>query len=145
MSLATIAARHASGLLRLTGILLVVLGVVHLVATPFFMGWASAELRPENAALVAAGMRLNHLLVGVLLFPLGLSTFWSARSLNEAWAFRQSLVNAIATLSMPVLLVMTMPRESLRAVPFLVAIVVLFLACTAQLLALVGFRASRRR
>lgn len=145
MGLVTIAARRASGLLRLTGILLVVLGVVHLAATPFYIGWASAQLRPENAALVAAGMRLNHVLVGVLLLPLGLSTYWAARSLNEAWALRQSLVNAIATLCMPILLVATMPPESLRAIPFLVAIVVLFLACAAQLLALLGLRAARRR
>src|SRR5262249_3269851 len=83
-------ARYSPRLLRVTGALLVMLGGIHLVATPSYMGWASTQIRPENAVLVAAGMRLNHILVGVLLLPLGLSTWWAARSLDEAWAFRQS-------------------------------------------------------
>ncbi len=145
MTLSTIAARYSRALLGVTGLLLVVLGGVHLAATPFYMAWSSAQLRPEQAALVAAGMRLNHVLVGVLLLPLGLSTYWASRSLEEAWAFRQSVVTAITTLSLPALLVATMPIQSLQAVPFLVAIVVLLLACMAQVLALLGLRASRPR
>src|SRR5262245_1980595 len=145
MAFPSIAARHSPRLLRVTGALLVVLGGVHLVATPFYMGWASTQIRPENAALVAAGMRLNHILVGVLLLPLGLSTCWAARSFDEAWAFRQSVLNAVTTLCMPVLVVATMPPESLWAVPFLVAVIVLFLACTAQMIAVLGLGAARRR
>ncbi len=145
MTLSAIAARYSRALLGMTGLLLVVLGGVHLAAMPFYMEWSSAQLRPEQAALVGGGMRLNHVLVGILLVPLGLSTYWASRSLEELWSFRQSVVTAITTLSLPALLMATMPVQALRAVPFLVAIVVLFLACTAQVLALLGLRASRRR
>src|SRR5262245_51859330 len=135
MAFTEIPARYSPLLLQVTGALLLVLGGVHLVATPFYMGWATTQIRPENAALVAAGMRLDHILVGVLLLPLGLSTCWAARSLDEAWAFRQSVVNAVTTLCLPILLVTTMPPEALRAVLFLVAVIVLFMACAATMFA----------
>ena len=138
-------ARWAAGLTRVTGVLLVLLGVIHLIATPFFIGWSSRALHPAEAPLVIAGMRLNHILVGILLIPLGISTCWAAAALQEKWGFRLAVINAGTVLCLPILLVMTMPVQSLDAPLFRLAILVLLLACSAEIVALGGVWALRRR
>jgi hypothetical protein len=145
MDLVSRLARWAPGMTRATGILLVLLGVVHLVATPFFMEWSSAALRPGQAAQVIAGMRLNHILVGILLLPLGISTYWTAAALRESWALRLAVLNALTLLCLPILLLTTMPLRALNAPLFRLAILVLTLACVAEMLALVGAWAQRRK
>ncbi|MGA8273044.1 MAG: hypothetical protein WB919_15890 [Candidatus Sulfotelmatobacter sp.] len=138
-------ARWAPRLIEATGILLIMLGVVHLIATPFLIGWSSRQLLPDHAPLVIAAMRLNHILAGILLIPLGLSTFWAGRSLGELWALRLAAVNAATLLCLPVLLVTIMPMESLDAPLFRLAIFVVFAACLAQVGALVGVWKSRQK
>lgn len=138
-------ARCAAGLTRATGVLLILLGVIHLIATPFFIGWSSRALRPSEAPLVMAGMRLNHMLVGILLIPLGISTYWAAAALQEKWGFRLAVINAGTVLCLPILLVKIMPLQSLNAPLFRLAILVLLLACSAEILALGGVWALRRR
>jgi signal transduction histidine kinase len=130
---------------RATGILLLLLGVLHLVATPFFIEWSSTALRPGQAALVIAGMRLNHILVGILLLPLGISTYWTAAALRESWALRLAVLNALTLLCLPILLLTTMPLRALNAPLFRLAILVLTLACVAEMLALVGAWSQRRK
>ncbi|MGA2413188.1 MAG: hypothetical protein ABSF59_02005 [Candidatus Sulfotelmatobacter sp.] len=144
MDLVSRLARWVPAMTRTTGVLLVGLGVVHLVATPFFMEWSSAALRPGQAALVIAGMRLNHMLVGILLIPLGISTYWTAGALRERWAFRLAVLNALSLLCFPILLLTTTPLRALNAPLFRLAILVLTLACVAEILALMGAWARRR-
>jgi hypothetical protein len=60
MSIASKLARWAPRLTQGTGILLVLLGIIHLIATPFLIDWSSQQLRSDHAALVIAAMRLNH-------------------------------------------------------------------------------------
>jgi len=131
-------------LTRATGALLVLLGAVHLVATPFYIGWASRMVSPDSAQLMVAAMRLNHILTGILLIPLGISTFWAGNALHQPWAFRLATINAVTTLSLPVLLVLTVPAESLDAPLFRLAILVLTLACLTQVAALGAFWMLRR-
>jgi|HubBroStandDraft_6_1064221.scaffolds.fasta_scaffold00225_17 hypothetical protein len=145
MSVVSKVAGWAPRLTQATGILLILLGVIHLIATPFLIGWSSRQLRSEHASLVIAAMRLNHILVGILLIPLGLSTFWSGKALEQSWALRLATVNAIVLLCLPVLLVTTMPVESLDAPLFRLAILVVIAACLVQALAVVGVWKSRRR
>ena len=57
MSIASKLARWAPRLTQGTGILL---GIIHLIATPFLIDWSSQQLRSDHAALVIAAMRLNH-------------------------------------------------------------------------------------
>lgn len=136
-------AGDAPKLTQATGILVILLGVIHLVATPFLIGWSSRQIHSEHAALVIAAMRLNHILTGVLLIPLGLSTFWAGRCLEQPWALRLALLNAITLLCLPLFLVITMPVEALNAPLFSAAVALLIAACLLQLLALVGFTKSR--
>ena len=138
-------AHWAPRLTQATGILLILLGVIHLIAEPFLIGWSSRQLRSDHAVLVIAAMRLNHILVGILLIPLGLSTFWAGRALEQSWALRLATMNAITLLCLPILLVTTMPLESLDAGLFRLAILVVIGACLAQILALVGVWRSRAR
>lgn len=138
-------ARWAPRLTQATGILLVVLGIIHLVATPFLIGWSSRQLHPDHASLAIAAMRLNHVLVGILLLPLGVSTFWSGKALGESWGLRLAGLNTAALLCLPILLVTTMPLESLDAPLFRLAILVVISACLIQILALAGVWKFRQR
>ncbi len=131
-------ARWAPRLTQATGILLILLGIIHLIATPFLIGWSSRQLRSDHASLVIAAMRLNHILVGILLLPLGVSTFWAGRALGQSWALRQAGLNAVTLLCLPVLLVATMPLESLDAPLFRLAILMVIAACLIQTMALAG-------
>ncbi len=138
-------ARWAPRLTQATGVLLILLGIIHLVATPFLIGWLSRQLHSDDPSLAIAAMRLNHILVGILLLPLGMSTFWSGRALGQSWALRLATLNALTLLCLPVLLVTTMPLESLDAPLFRLAILVVIAACLVQCLALVGVWKSRRK
>jgi uncharacterized membrane protein len=138
-------ARWAPRLTQATGILLVLLGIIHLIATPFLIGWLSRQLHSDHASLAIAAMRLNHILVGILLLLLGVSTFWSGKALGESWGLRLAGLNAITLLCLPVLLVTIMPLESLDAPLFRLAILVVISACLVQLLAVVGVWKFRQR
>ena len=144
MALVASVARASPWLTRTTGVLLSLLGVIHLVATPFYIGW-SARTLANPAPLVIAGMKLNHILTGILLLPLGLSTFWAGKALHETWAIRLAATNAVVTLLLPVFLVLTMPTDSLDAPLFRLAILVLTLACLTQIGALGGVMVMRHR
>jgi hypothetical protein len=65
--------------------------------------------------LLIAAMRLNHILAGILLLPLGVSTFWSGAALEQSWGLRLAGINALTLLYLPALLVTIMPLESLDA------------------------------
>jgi hypothetical protein len=145
MSMVSKLAAWAPRLTQTTGMLLALLGIIHLIATPFLVGWAGRQVHSDQATLVIAALRMNHVLAGILLVPLGLSTYWAGKSLGQAWALRMAGMNAAVLLCLPVLLVVIMPRESLDAPLFLLAICVLIAACLVQVLALVGVWRLRSR
>lgn len=145
MSMASKLARWAPRLTQATGLLLILLGIIHLIATPFLVGWLSRQLRSDQVSLAVAAIRLNHILVGILLLPLGVSTFWSGKALGQSWGLRLAAVNALTLLCLPILLVTTMPLESLDAPLFRLAILVVIFACLIQILVLVGVWKSRQK
>jgi hypothetical protein len=138
-------ARWAPRLTQATGILLILLGIIHLIATPFLIGWLSQQVHSDHPTLAIAAMRLNHILVGILLLPLGVSTFWSGKALEQSWGLRLAGLNALTLLCLPVLLVTTMPLESLDAPLFRLAIFVVIAACLVQFLAVVGVWKCRQK
>jgi hypothetical protein len=95
--------------LRASGIVLILLGGVHLLATPEIPHLLDGL--PAKARAFAIGPTLlNHVLVGVLLMPLGVST-WSAaskRNIAEPWAKLTLTVNSLAVLALPISLMMFM-------------------------------------
>src|SRR3984893_11301656 len=75
-------------LLRGAGILLVTLGIIHLLATPHIATLVRDSASPASARWLTPPMLLNHILVGVLLIPLGyLTTYAAPYAVNGAsWA-----------------------------------------------------------
>ena len=104
----------------------------------FFNRLVKSAVAVYHVSLAIGAMKLNHILVGLLLLPLGVSTFWSGQSLEQSWGLRLAGLNAITLLCLPVLLVAIMPVESLDAPLFRLAILVVIAACVVQILALVG-------
>jgi len=66
-------ARMAERFLRVVGVLLVLLGVVHLTATPQIPRLLNGSPRRVYEQAVGPSL-LNHVLVGILLFPPGFTT-----------------------------------------------------------------------
>ena len=93
-------------LLRGAGILLVTLGIVHLVATPHIATLVRSSAVPSSAQWLTPPMLLNHILVGVLLIPLGfLTTYAAPHAANGAsWAQVVVRTTALSVAALPVAL-----------------------------------------
>ncbi len=110
-------------ILEACGILLGLLGVLHLAATRVLLNFYRTIAGEAAYAILAGPTALNHILVGVLLLPLGYMTWLAGRCLPAWWAKRLSLVSSSTVASFPVLLALLMrnPRY-LHAPPFMVAV-----------------------
>jgi hypothetical protein len=116
----------AAVFLRTVGLLLVVLGVVHTIATPHIrdlLGDSSSEVYQRAAGPTL----LNHVLMGILLLPLGYTTWLAAaaQNRNAAWARRVLLVNGIVLLTLPICLAIFMRRPEYYAAPLFLTGVIL--------------------
>jgi hypothetical protein len=82
--------------LRTVGWLLIVLGIVHLVATPHIPGLLRGSPRAVYQQAVGPTL-LNHVLVGILLFPFGFTTWLAVAEAKagKVWAGRVLIVNTI--------------------------------------------------
>jgi len=110
--------RIAGLFLRIVGGLLIVLGVVHIAATPHIP--ALLEGSPHGVYERAVGPTvLNHVLAGILLLPLGYTTWLAAgaSNLGKEWARRVLLVNTLVVLTMPALIILLMRRPEYYASP----------------------------
>jgi hypothetical protein len=100
-------------LLRGGGASLIVLGLVHLLATPHI----ATLIRRSTAAAVAEWltppMLLNHVLVGALLIPLGYLTLYAApHSVHRAsWAQMIVRTVSISAASLPIALFSLMGKQ----------------------------------
>jgi hypothetical protein len=113
--------KMAEGFLRGVGILLLILGVVHLVATPHISGLLNGSpLRVYQGAV--GPMLLNHVLVGILLLPLGYTTWLAsaARNRGQVWARRVLTVNTMVVLTLPVSVAVFMRQPEYYTAPFFV-------------------------
>ena len=110
--------------LRCVGALLIILGILHLAATPHIPLLLRGS--PPTVYDRAVGPTLlNHVLAGILLLPLGYTT-WLAVSLREkdkASATRILIVNAIVTLTLPLSIAVFMRRPEYYTSPlFLIGV-----------------------
>jgi hypothetical protein len=94
------------GLLRGAGLLLITLGIVHLVATPHITTLIQQSASAESVSRLTPPMLLNHVLVGVLLLPLGFLTLYAApHAVNGAtWARVVVRTTALAVATLPLAL-----------------------------------------
>ncbi len=124
-------------ILRLSGILLVVLGALHLAVTPLIVQFIRKGAAPDAVAWLTPPMLLNHVVLGILLLPLGNLTFYSARpaSAGVAWALTVSRKVALAVFTLPPTLLALVGFRYFAAIPFLFAVVIVCVASVSLLLA----------
>ena len=116
--------KMAVAFLRAVGALLIILGAVHLIATPHIPLLLRGSPRAVYQQAVGPTL-LNHVLVGILLVPLGYVTWLAAPAMEtgEAWARRILVVNAFVVFALPVSVVVFMRRpEYYRAPLFLTGV-----------------------
>lgn len=113
----------AARILKIDGILLLVVAAIHLAATPLVLNFIASQSTPDTYAQIKPPFLLSFVMGGILLIPLGLSTFFCATSIRrgEAWARTICGFNAVTVLMLPLALVLTIPAPYFRALPFLIA------------------------
>jgi hypothetical protein len=110
-------------LLRGAGILLLALGIVHLVATPHIATLLRRSASPAAAGWLIPPMLLNHILVGVLLLPLGYLTVYAApyAASGVSWAQVVVRTTALAVATLPIALITLMGTRYYFDAPLFVA------------------------
>src|SRR6266851_7274780 len=111
-------------LISVTGGLLLIVAALHLLVTPVLKSAIlDRVLTPQELRIVSPPFLLNHIVVGILLIPLGFITLYTASGIRagERWAWVINLAIGLTILSLPVVLVLVMRAEYFRAVPFLIA------------------------
>jgi hypothetical protein len=139
----------AARVLRAIGMLLFALGLVHLLATPHIPSLLSGS--PAAVYVRAVGpMLLNHVLVGILLLPLGYTTWVAAsvRQRGEGWATRVLVANTLVVLTMPLSIVIFMRNPEYYAAPLFLTgvglVAIISLVMVAAILVLLRGRSSSR-
>jgi hypothetical protein len=134
-------ARACRLVLRASGIILVLLGLAHLAATPHIPDLIRGLRGTRDYPWALGPTLLNHVLVGVLLLPLGLSTWLAAgaSTITQRWARAILVGNTLAVLALPAALVIFMRAKVYYSAPLFVAGVSLTaLAAVLMAMALAG-------
>ena len=134
-----------SRILLVDGVLLVILGFLHLLATPLINKWLARELTKEVLTAVSPPFLLNHLVVGVLLIPFGVSTLYSAAGVRagQLWARGIAMTNSLAVLVMPLLVVILLGKEYFSSAPFLAAAILITCIGVSMFLPLLWLQAGK--
>src|SRR5260370_16341826 len=121
-------------LARGRGLLLLLLGIVHLVATPHIAVLMRQSVSQGAAENLVPPMLLNHILVGVLLLPLGFVTFYAA-PYSDRWARVIVQTTALTVATLPVTLLALMGLRYFDAPLFVVGFLLVVAASVTLLLA----------
>ena len=110
--------------------MLVALGLLHLAVTPLILHFIEQKDPPLAADWLTPPMLLNHVVVGVLLLPLGSLTFYAAPSavLGNRWALVVIRTSALTVAMLPVILFLIMGNRYLSAPPFVGATITVCVA-----------------
>jgi hypothetical protein len=130
-------------LLRGSGVLLILLGIVHLAATPHIATLIRHSASTAAADRLTPPMLLNHILVGLLLFPLGYLTVYAAPYSAAGLAWAQVIVRttALTVATLPVTLLVLMGVRYFDAPLFVLGTVLV--AAAAATLIVAAFSRSR--
>ena len=121
-------------LLRGSGLLLLLLGIVHLVATPHIATLIRHSTSQGAADTLIPPMLLNHVLVGLLLLPLGFLTFYAAPH-SAPWAQMIVRTTALTIATLPLTLLCLMGVRYFDAPLFVVGFLLVVAASVTLLLA----------
>jgi hypothetical protein len=131
--------------LRIAGTLVFVAGILHLVMTGHLMHWFGPMTIGPQADVARAAMLLNHLVVGVLLLPLGIGLAAIAQPLErrEFWAIAIGIADSIALLALPLVLKVATSGPMLEAPAFVTAALMLTVASVAVTVAVLFLSLTR--
>jgi uncharacterized membrane protein len=115
-------------------LLLLLLGIVHLVATPHIAALIRHSVSQGAADNLIPPMLLNHILVGLLLLPLGLLTFYAA-PYSAPWAQLIVRTTALTVATLPLTLLALMGVRYFDAPLFVVGFLLVVAASVTLLLA----------
>jgi hypothetical protein len=123
--------------LRLSGVFVVALGALHLVVTPHIAHLLRHGAAPGALDWLSPPMLLNHVVVGILLLPLGGLVYYAAphAAAGERWAIVVTRTIAVAIATLPLVLFVLMGTRYFGALPFLLATGIVCVASGALLLA----------
>jgi len=123
-------------LLRGSGLLLFLLGTVHLVATPHIAALIRHTVSKAAADWLVPPMLLNHVLVGVLLLPLplGYLTFYAAPH-SAPWALIIVRTTVLTVAALPLTLLVLMGVRYFDAPLFVIGFVLVVAASVTLLVA----------
>jgi hypothetical protein len=123
-------------LLRGGGAGLIILGVVHLLATPHIATLIRRSTAASAAEWLTPPMLLNHVLVGALLIPLGYLTIYAApySVRGASWAHTVVRTVSISATSLPIALFFLMGKPYFLDAPLFVLGASLTVAATLVLL-----------
>src|SRR5260370_35513784 len=121
-------------LLRGSVLLLLLLGIVHLVATPHIAALIRNSASTDAADNLIPPMLLNHILVGLLLLPLGFLTFYAA-PYSDRWAQMIVRPTAVTVETLPLTLLWLMGLRYFDAPLFVVGFLLVVAASVTLLLA----------
>jgi hypothetical protein len=126
-----------------TGVLLLIVAAIHLAVTPLLKKEVlDRALTLQQLSIVQPPFLLNHLVVGILLVPIGFITIYSASALRagERWAWIINFANGLTILSLPIVLALVMPVSDFRALPFLIVTILITTAGITMTAALLWIR-----
>ncbi len=115
-----------SKILLADGAVLIILGFLHLVATPLIGKWLSGQLTDTAIRDLPHTFFLDHITVGILLIPFGVSTLFSAIGVRagQVWARSIAVTNGFTVLLLPLLVVLVMGPGYFDSPLYLIAAVV---------------------
>jgi hypothetical protein len=139
-----------SRILLIDGVLLIVLAFIHLFATPVINRWLTGDLTMETLQEGSPLFLFNHVVVGILLIPFGVSALYSAAGIRAGnrWTRVVALANALALVVLPLVIMFIAGPQSFTTPPFLIAGISITLIGLSMFIPLVWLRidpARRRR
>ena len=113
----------AARVVRWLGVVLVIVAAIHLAVTPLLASFLASQMSPDAWQIVGPPTLLNHVVVGILLVPVGATLIWLGPQLRAGSrsAWRIAIVHAVAVATLPVMLATIMPRSMFAAPAFVVA------------------------
>ncbi len=132
----------AGRILKVDGVLLLLVAMLHLIATPLVLSFISSQSTPEGYAQIKPPFLLSFVLVGVLLVPIGLSTFYCANAIGrgERWARTICTFNAGSMLLLPLALILIIPSRYFRAMLFVISAILVWVIAISMTVPLVVTR-----
>jgi len=115
-------------LLLIDAVLLIGIAFVHILSTPIVGKWFSLDVSAETISHLAPTAMINQL-VGILLIPFGVSTLYCAMGVRAGQHFARTvaMVNAVAIVVVPLLILFLMGPQYLNSLLLLVLDVLLTL------------------